>query len=226
MYILIGFIAGFLIPFMARRLGKILPATTGVILSYLPHIPRFPHVHNPVQTRLFRKKWRQLCLSALAFALATSSLFVLAHFTLPATTFNYAALFIWMTLFAACVDIRFFILPDCLTIPLLLCGFLFATKTHLIFPVQSVYGALFAYGVTVITTLMTSRMKYNLFGGGDSKMLIALGSWLGIEGISYTFFISFFLFIIYSFFMKSRTGAYGPALSLASLLCFFLLYAK
>ena len=226
MYILIGFIAGFLIPFMARRLGKILPATTGVILSYLPHIPRFPHVHNPIQTRLFHKKWRQLCLSALASALATGSLFILAHFTLPAAIFNYAALFIWIMLFAASVDIRFFILPDCLTIPLLFCGFLFAIQTPLITPNQSIYGALFAYGVTVIATLITSRMQNNLFGGGDSKMLIALGAWLGIEGISYTFFISFFLFVIYNFFMKSRTGAYGPALSLASLLCFFLLYAK
>ncbi len=226
MYILIGFIAGFLMPFMARRLGKILPATTGVILYHLPHIPHLPHIHNPLRTQLFYKKWRQLLLSALFSALMTSGLFVLAHSWLPSSTFVYAALFIWIVLFAACVDIRFFILPDCLTIPLLLCGFLFATQIHLISPSQCIYGALFSYVVTTLATFTTSRMQHNLFGGGDSKMLIALGAWLGIEGISYTFFISFFLFVIYSLLTKSRSGAYGPALSLAALLCFFILYAK
>lgn len=226
MYILIGLISGFLIPFIARRLGKILPATTGIILYQLPHIPRFPHVHNPLQTKQFHQKWLQLLLRACLLALLNTGLFALARYILPSIAFIYAALFIWIILCAAYTDIRFFLLPDCLTIPLLMFGFLFAAQTRLISPQQSAFGALFAYGIITLAVLACTKMKNNLFGGGDSKMLIALGSWLGIEGINYTFLVSFFIFVIYSFFTKSRSGAYGPALSLASLLCFFLLYAK
>lgn len=226
MYILIGIISGFLIPFIARRLGKILPATTGVILYQLPHRPRFPHIHNPLRTKLFLKKWKQLFLQASAMAILTAILFIGAYYLLPPNVFLYACIFIWIILCAACIDIRFYLLPDCLTIPLLMLGFLFAVNTQIITPQQSICGAFFAYFVIALTVFLCNRMKHNLFGGGDSKMLIALGSWLGIEGINYTFFVSFFIFIIYSFFTKNRSGAYGPALSLASLLCFFILYAK
>ena len=226
MYILIGIVSGFLIPFLARRLGKILPATTGVILYQLPHWPRFPHVHNPLQTKQFHRKWKQLLGRAIIMSTLTTCLFALAHYILPPSAFIYASIFVWIVLCAACTDIRYFLLPDCLTIPLLMFGFLFATNTHLITPEQSIYGSFFAYFVITFAVFICNKMKHNLFGGGDSKMLIALGSWLGIEGINYTFFMSFFIFIIYSFFMKNRSGAYGPALGLASLLCFFILYAK
>lgn len=226
MYILAGLIAGFLIPFIARRLGKILPATTGVLLYQLPHRPRFPHIHNPLRVKDFYQKWGKLLLSALFTSVLTAALYILARYFLPSSLFIYATIFIWTILCAACVDARFFILPDCLTIPLLLVGFLFAIDTHFIAPLQSIYGAFFAYVITMLAVFITNKMKHNLFGGGDSKMLIALGAWLGIEGINYTFFLSFFIFVIYTFFMKTKSGAYGPALGLASLLCFFILYTK
>ena len=226
MYIFAGLALGFFIPFIARRLGKVLPVTTGVLLYKIPHLPRFPHAHNPLQHKNFRKKWGLLLLNAGIMAIITASLFILAHYTLPSPLFIYATIFIWIMLCSACVDVRFFLLPDCLTIPLLLIGFYFAITTHIITPQQSIYGAFFAYIITIIAVLLSYKMRYNLFGGGDSKMIIALGSWLGVEGINYTFLASFFIFLIYSFWTKNKTGAYGPALSLAALLCFFTLYAK
>ena len=224
--ILIGFISGLLIPFIARRLGKILPATTGMILYQLLHKTRLPHTHNPIRYATYKRKWKLLFSNALLFAILNAILFGCAYLYLPSQIFPYAALFIWIILCAANVDMRFFLLPDCLTIPLLLIGFLFATQTHLITPEQSIYGSLFGYFVVTISVFLTSKKRVNIFGAGDSKMIIAIGSWLGLQGLNYVFLASFFLFVIYGFILKTRAGAYGPALGIASLLGFFILYAK
>ena len=223
---LIAFISGFFIPFIARRLGKILPTTTGVILFRLLHCPRFPKSHNPLHYRLFLHKWGELFLNAFLFGLSNALSFFVANIYLPTQMLPYAYAFMWIILCSANVDLRFFILPDCLTIPLILIGFLFATHSSIISPQQSIYGACFAYLITAFSVFLLSFTNHNLFGAGDSKMAIALGTWLGIQGLNYTIFSSFFLFILYAFFTKKRCGAYGPALGIAGLFCFFLIYAK
>ena len=123
--IVLGFVLGFLIPFIARRLGKILPATTGIILYRLLHVPHFAHANDPLRYKLLQQKWKCLFLNAFIFAVLNASLFFLAHLYLPAQIRLYADIFIWIILLAANVDMRFYLLPDCLTIPLLLSGFLF-----------------------------------------------------------------------------------------------------
>lgn len=224
--IFIGFCFGFLIPFIARRLGKILPSTTGAIFFNLVHFPKVPHTHNPLKYRDYCRKWQKLFMNALLFGLLTAGFFWMANIYIPTSLFPYATIFIWIVLCAANVDMRFFILPDCLTIPLMLIGFLFATQTQAISPEQSVYGGFFAYAITTISVFLLNFTKNNLFGAGDSKMLIALGLWLGIQGLNYAVFISFLLFVLYSFVIGKRFGAYGPALGLAGLFSFFILYAK
>lgn len=226
LYLVYGFALGFIIPFVSRRLGKILPATFGSIFFHLPHRPRFPRVHNPLQHNTFRKKWQTLLLYSIFVGITTSFLFFIAHTYLPGYIFPYAAAFISFIVASADVDSRYCILPDCLTIPLLLLGFLFSVQTKLLSPLQSVNGALFALIVVTSAVFALSFFKKTLFGGGDSKMLIALGAWLGIQGINYTIFTSFFLFVLYGFFMKNKSGPYGPALGLAGLFTFFVLYIK
>ncbi len=225
-FILSGFVFGFFIPFIARRLGKILPATMGAILYNLCHKPCFPNPHNPLQRRILKRKWQLLFFNASLFSVITGVLFALASHYLPQNILPFAGGFIWMSLCAAETDRRHMILPDCLTLPLLLLGFLFATQTHLISPFQSVSGALFAYGITTIAVLVLSFKKHTIFGAGDSKMAVALGAWLGIQGVNYAVFSSFFLFILYAFGTEKRSGAYGPALVLAGLFSFFILYIK
>ena len=224
--IVLGFVLGFLIPFIARRLGKILPATTGIILYRLLHVPHFAHANDPLRYKLLQQKWKCLFLNAFIFAVLNASLFFLAHLYLPAQIRLYADIFIWIILLAANVDMRFYLLPDCLTIPLLLSGFLFSTQTSVISTEYSIYGALFGYVIVTISVFLTCTRHTHIFGAGDSKMIIAIGAWLGVQGLNYTFLASFLLFVIYSFLLKSRSGAYGPALGLASLLSFFILYAK
>ena len=222
----IAFVSGFFIPFIARRLGKILPTTTGAILFSLIHLPRFPKTHNPLRHTLFLRKWRDLCWSAVLFGVLNMALFFYVGAYFPKEAVPYAYLFIWILLCAANVDIRYFILPDCLTIPLVLLGFLFATQTEIISTEQSIFGACFAYVITALSVFFLSFSRQNLFGAGDSKMAIGLGAWLGIQGLNYAIFISFFLFVLYAFWTKKRYGAYGPALGIAGLFSFFALYTK
>lgn len=226
LYLIYTFLAGFCIPFISRRLGKILPATTGVILFQLLHFPRFPHAHNPLQHALFCHKWKQLLIAAMFLGLCNAALCFCAHQYLPSNLFPYSVFFIWVMLCAADVDMRYLLLPDCLTLPLLMVGFLFALQTDALTPIQSLYGSFFAYTITALSVFVVSFMGSNLFGAGDSKMAIALGAWLGIQGLNYAIFLSFFVFVIYAFFAHRRSGAYGPALGLASLFSFFILYIK
>ncbi|MBQ4472173.1 MAG: prepilin peptidase [Alphaproteobacteria bacterium] len=224
--LLYGFGLGFVVPFVARRLGKILPATTGTILYNLCHFVRMPNPHNPLQSALLRRKWQKLFLNATLWGVICASLFFLAHTLLPSQLFIYAEVFVWLMLCAIETDRRHLLLPDCLTIPLLLFGFLFATQTQTITPLQSIVGALFGYIVTTLSVFVVNFSKHNLFGGGDTKLAIALGAWLGMQGLNYSIFLSFFLFFLDSCLRKKRMGPYGPAIGVAALICFFILYAK
>ena len=225
-YLVLAFVMGFAIPFISRRLGKILPATTGAILFQLPHRPRFPKIHNPLRHKLFNNKWKYLLTYSLMMGFLMMALCVAVSYYLPSHFYPYAFFFIWTLLCAAETDKRYFILPDCLTIPLMLTGVLFSIQTNALSPIQSISGAFFAYLITILSVFILSFKGHTLFGGGDSKMAIALGVWLGIQGLNYTILMSFFLFVLYAFLIKKRTGAYGPALSIAGLLTFFILYAK
>ena len=225
-YLFVGFGLGFLIPFIARRFGKILPDTMGAILFHMFHRPHFPKIHNPLQTQLLHKYWKKLLLHALIYAFLTTGLFYLAHVYLPAKAFIFACFFIWIILCAADTDMRYFLLPDCLTIPLLLIGILYACQTNMLSPSQSIQGALFSLLITTLSVFVFEFKQQTVFGAGDSKMAIALGAWLGIQGLAYCVLASFFLFVLYSLTTQKRDGAYGPALGLAALFVFFLLYAK
>lgn len=226
LHILCIFFAGFLIPFISRRLGKLLPATTGIILFYLPHLPSFPHVHNPLQTADLKRKWILLCLNGMGYGCLMLVLLYCIQTLLAPQFLIYAVLFSWIILLSIETDRRFMLLPDCLTIPLLLTGFLFSIQVQAITPFQSVTGAFFAYAITLFATYFMSFFRQTIFGGGDTKMLIALGAWIGIQALNYTIFLSFFLFSIACFFNQKRMGPYGPALGLAGLFSFFVLYAK
>ena len=75
LYLIFGFILGALIPFMARRFGKLIPMDPGLLLLKLPHIPRFPKVKDRKRHHLFKKLWHQLWLFSLLWGLCMAGLF-------------------------------------------------------------------------------------------------------------------------------------------------------
>ena len=52
----------------------------------------------------------------------------------------------------------------------------------------------------------------NAFGGGDIKLLAAVGAWLGLLPVVYTILAASVLFAVFAFVMRRRDGAFGPAI--------------
>lgn len=90
----------------------------------------------------------------------------------------------WSLLALALTDWRQMLLPDTLTLPLGLAG---VGVTAMWFPsllVDSVFGAVLGWGVFTALAAGYRRLRgRDGLGGGDAKLLAALGSWLGWQGL-------------------------------------------
>ena len=128
------------------------------------------------------------------------------------------------------IDNRMMLLPDLITLPLLISGFAYASfngyilADNIILAVQnSVLGATFGYLIPTIAALFMVRKNPEAFGGGDIKLLSAIGAWLGLTTIPYVILISCVVFAISCFINKKRVGAFGPSIVIATLISIFLL---
>ena len=161
---------------------------------------------------------------SIGWGIFLSSLFIYISNMYPPYLWGWFAAFCYVICVCIIIDQQFFLLPDFWTIPLLLLGFAFCLYCPLISSSESLYGAVFGYSVCVASVFFVRLFKQTEFGGGDVKMLTALGAWLGYTGLSYTLVLSFVLFLIPALLNQKRAGAYGPALGFAALLVLFWLY--
>ena len=131
------------------------------------------------------------------------------------------------------IDLETYFLPDCLTLSLLWLGLMGAALGVLpLSASESILGALIAYlGMWSINALYYLFRKRNGFGGGDFKLLAALGAWFGISSIVPTLLIASILAILVigllSIFKKEvlsleKMLPFGPFLVLAGCLIFLM----
>lgn len=115
------------------------------------------------------------------------------------------------------VDIKHKIIPDFMAILTLVVGIVisFAVKTSLI---DSVLGMLCGGGIMFIIGLVP-----NMIGGGDIKLMFALGAFLGANRTLWALLLAFFIsaivgIILIVFKIKARSDyiPFGPFLSLGS----------
>lgn len=225
-YILLGLITGFCVPFIAGRFGKIIPADPGNLLLNLWHRPRFPKVYDPARSFLLKRLWYKLYIWAMFWAFYHAALFALAHFVLSPSICVYSCVFIWIISVCSVIDAEYWLLPDFFTLPLLLLGLIFHANTHLYDISFALTGAIAGYLVSVLSVLILAKSKSKELGGGDVKMITALGAWLGLMGLNICLILSFFLFILFSWLPLQKKGAYGPALGTAALIIFFMMFIK
>ena len=225
-YIILGLISGFFIPFIAGRFGKIIPADPGNLILNLWHKPRFSTVYDPARAFLLKRLWYKLFIWASFWAICHAILFALTYFILPESVHIYACIFIWIINVCSVIDADYWLLPDFFTIPLLLLGFVFQVHTNIHDVSYALTGAIAGYLVSGLSVLVLAKSKSKELGGGDVKMITALGAWLGLMGLNICLVLSFFLFILFSWLPVQRKGAYGPALGTAALIVFFILFAK
>ena len=81
--LILGFFGGIMIPFVAGRFGKIIPADPGFLRLRLFHWPRFPKVNDPMRRYLLRKMWKKLIFASLIWGILMAGLLFISSILLP-----------------------------------------------------------------------------------------------------------------------------------------------
>lgn len=159
---------------------------------------------------------------SLMWGLFTATISYFATIQFGTQYIGWYLIFIWILLLLTEIDYRMMLLPDILTFPLLLIGFTYAVMVGIWVGVgDSAIGALIGYFLPVLASLLLVWKNKDVFGGGDIKLLSAIGAWLGVEKLLYVIIISSVLFLIYALLKKKRAIAFGPAISLAAIIVAF-----
>lgn len=224
--ILCGFFVGLLLPSIAGRFGKILPADPGLVLLKLIHFPRFYRTDSRSRYRRFiyllAKFWSVSLIwgVVMAFLFAAINLFIVSDFI------TWVKIFTVIICLCIIIDHKYLLLPDFFTIPLLLLGWCASLYAGFIPIEYSFAGAVFGYLVPTIAVFLMGLFHSPEFGYGDVKMVTALGAWLGISGLNFCLILSFFIFALMTIFSSKRYGPFGPALGFAALFTMFIVLSK
>ena len=132
------------------------------------------------------------------------------------------------------IDLKHFIIPNVLTFPLMIIGFLKSFDPNLnqtIFPnyINSLIGGLFGYLIIwSIIFLYKNIRKTEGMGLGDAKLMAVIGFWFGWISIPFTIFISStvaLILVVPSLINQSRKMSseipFGPYIITAGIIYFF-----
>lgn len=137
-------------------------------------------------------------------------------------------LFIWAVITLTFIDFEHYILPDCITLPLLWCG-LIININHAFSPLSlSVLGVVAGY-IFLWFPYWVFKFTRNIdgMGYGDFKLMAALGAWFGIVAIPFLVLLSSCLGIIAYIIISSLLNkklkhiAFGPYIALAGMAYLF-----
>ena len=134
------------------------------------------------------------------------------------------------------IDLKHFIIPNELTFPLMVIGFLKSFDPNLnpyLFPdyIHSLIGGVVGYSIIWLIIFAYKKLKNKEgMGLGDAKLLSAIGFWFGWVSIPFILFFSSFValaFAIPGLINNSKTMSskipFGPYLVLGCVLYFFLI---
>ena len=218
-FVLSAFVFGLFVPYMARRFAKFMPATfAGALVELLRVGKKNKRYRN---TPEFKKlMWRSFM-----FGIGCALLVFCAQKHFGLYGFGFVVAYLWILVLLAEIDFRMFLLPDILTVPLLLSGLLAASFDMGFVAInESVLGAFAGYFLPVAVSLLIVWRKKDAFGGGDIKLLAAIGAWLGVEGLLYVIMVSSVLGILFAIVMRKKVMAFGPMLAIAGIGVAFWLY--
>lgn len=232
LYIIIGFFLGFFIPYLARRFAKIMLETP--TLAYALYRIFTPTKHVSKQKRLTNHKYLRLrnryFMRSLGWAIISAAILSILKQAVAQNELPWLTFFVMILLILTEIDKRIQFLPDILTSPLLLGGFAYASfagallgDTTIDAVENSSLGAIFGYLIPVIASLLLIKKHPDNMGGGDIKILAAIGSWLGLTYIPFVILLSCIIFTISYFITKKHVDAFGPSIVLASLIILFIL---
>lgn len=141
-----------------------------------------------------------------------------------------ASLFlVWALVALSFIDLECYLLPDCITFPLLWAGLLFNINNGLSSLSFAVIGAVTGYLILWMPYWLLKFFKgVEGMGHGDFKLMSALGAWFGLSAIPVLVLLSSCLgimaYIILHKISKKREKyiAFGPHIALAGVIYLFL----
>ncbi|MBR1915605.1 MAG: prepilin peptidase [Alphaproteobacteria bacterium] len=225
MYAVFGFLFGLLIPYMARRFAKFMPATMAYGLYRLVAPTKKVSRLKRSQNGKYQKLVQKYLMRSIGWGVVTGAL---SAATAVCLTSGFYIALVWILLLLYEIDERMFLLPDLLTVPLLILGFVYAATLPLgdfVFcspAFESAVGAAVGYGLPVVASLFMVRKHPDAFGGGDIKLLSAVGAWIGFGNVPALILISCIVFGLFCLVKHQRAGAFGPAIVIATLILIFL----
>ncbi len=123
--------------------------------------------------------------------LAAVGIAVWAWLATPAYMFVATCVFGWLLLALSAIDFRTFRLPDVLNAALLLCGLLTAQLFYPERMLEQLAGAALGFGGLLLVELAYQAIrKRDGLGRGDSKLLGAIGVWVGPVGVAPCVFVA------------------------------------
>lgn len=123
--------------------------------------------------------------------LAAVGIAVWAWLATPAYMFVATCIFGWLLLALSAIDFRTFRLPDGLNAALLLCGLLTAQLFYPERMLEQLAGAALGFGGLLLVELAYRAIRRREgLGRGDSKLLGAIGAWIGPVGIAPCIFVA------------------------------------
>lgn len=123
--------------------------------------------------------------------LAAVGIAVWAWLATPAYMFVATCIFGWLLLALSAIDFRTFRLPDGLNAALLLCGLLTAQLFYPERMLEQLAGAALGFGGLLLVELAYRAIRRrDGLGRGDSKLLGAIGVWVGPVGIAPCIFVA------------------------------------
>lgn len=222
-YVICGFLWGMLLPYMARRFAKFMPATMAYALYRLVWPNKVVSRQKRRENHTYRRLMRRYIMRSIGWGIVTCALSYLALHNFGAEHICWYLGFIWVLLLLTEIDYRMQLLPDILTIPLLIGGFVYASFVgEWVFAPVSAIGAVLGYMVPVLASLFLVRKNPDALGGGDIKLLSALGAWMGFEKLMYAVVLACVIFLFsVVLYRKKRDGAFGPSLAMAAIAVVF-----
>ena len=225
-YVLSGFIFGTLIPYMARRFAKFMPATMANAIYWLIKPSKKVSKEKRSKNGKYQDLMHKYIMRSVGWGVICAALTFAVIMCLPSKF--YVAL-VWILLLLYEIDERMLLLPDILTVPLLIIGFVYAATlpcSEYVYCSKAFYsaaGAAFGYVLPVVASLFMVKKYPDAFGGGDIKLLAAAGAWVGFANVPILLLVSSFIFALFCIAKRERSGAFGPAIVIATLILAFFL---
>lgn len=221
-YALYGLVFGLLIPYLARRFSKFMPATPAYALYRMIKPVKSVSGAKKKTNPQYQKLMNKYRMRSIGWGIVTAAISYLAAERFSDIYIVWYLGLIWTLLLLTEIDNRMCLLPDILTVPLLIGGFAYSVfVSQWVIPAESVLGATAGYALPVVASAFLVWKNKDAFGGGDIKLLAALGAWLGFELVVYTMILASVLFTVYAMVRRCRVGAFGPALTVAAIMIAF-----